>query len=413
MSMFTSRKPFYQSGRDFPTNKYPIQSVAVTGRFVHLYTSHIWLPEVAPATDMAGFAQVYVKTDKHLYYKYNGVTEVQLDGGSIPWTAIPSTIKPSVDNTYDIGGIGSPNYRWQTIYAMSASFGVATGTPPLLIASTTLCSNLNADLLDGYHVGTSGSDTGYLPYLNSGITWANLNAGYATTAAYAATTGDAVKKDGTTPLTDNWSAGNYVITAEGFRVYSSDAEIGASIYPFYTGYFNRIAGFTAIGSITPSVANTYACGNYISGLCAWSAVTAVLGDFYALYYHTITPYDDYDDLALLRKMRPRAGSKHLDIRDIPDIITGKAFRSDNLRHHHEVLDRQKIHRIGEAQKYLSGVDLDRAISSIEDEISTMRANPAIPDDSAINLAALSGLLIGAINQLVDRLELVETKVKWI
>lgn len=45
---------------------------------------------------------------------------------------------------------------------------VATGTAPLTVASTTLVSNLNADMVDGAHVGTSGSA---IPLLNAANTW--------------------------------------------------------------------------------------------------------------------------------------------------------------------------------------------------------------------------------------------------
>ena len=44
----------------------------------------------------------------------------------------------------------------------------ATGVAPFSISSTTVSTNLNADLLDGYHVGTSGST---IPLLNTINTW--------------------------------------------------------------------------------------------------------------------------------------------------------------------------------------------------------------------------------------------------
>lgn len=45
---------------------------------------------------------------------------------------------------------------------------VAQGTAPIGVTSTTVCTKLNADLLDGYHVGTSG---GTIPLLNAANTW--------------------------------------------------------------------------------------------------------------------------------------------------------------------------------------------------------------------------------------------------
>ncbi len=44
---------------------------------------------------------------------------------------------------------------------------VATGTAPLIVASTTLVTNLNADLLDGKHVGTSGNTVPLLDGTNN------------------------------------------------------------------------------------------------------------------------------------------------------------------------------------------------------------------------------------------------------
>lgn len=49
---------------------------------------------------------------------------------------------------------------------------LSSGTAPFSISSTTLCSNLNADLHDGYHAGTS---SGYIPVSN-GTVCTNLNA---------------------------------------------------------------------------------------------------------------------------------------------------------------------------------------------------------------------------------------------
>lgn len=52
------------------------------------------------------------------------------------------------------------------------SSGVATGTPPLVVASTTKVDNLNADLLDGYNVGNG---SGQIPVSN-GTVCTDLNA---------------------------------------------------------------------------------------------------------------------------------------------------------------------------------------------------------------------------------------------
>ncbi len=49
---------------------------------------------------------------------------------------------------------------------------VATGTAPISVSSTTTCSNLNADLLDGYHAGNA---SGNIPVSNGTVN-TNLNA---------------------------------------------------------------------------------------------------------------------------------------------------------------------------------------------------------------------------------------------
>jgi hypothetical protein len=54
------------------------------------------------------------------------------------------------------------------IRAQTFESDVATGTAPLVIASTTLVTNLNADLLDGKNTGTSGN---VIPLLDGANTW--------------------------------------------------------------------------------------------------------------------------------------------------------------------------------------------------------------------------------------------------
>lgn len=55
-------------------------------------------------------------------------------------------IAPSADNTLKLG---DTNYKWKTIYANQFKSGIVTGTAPLVVVSTTLNTNLNADLWDG------------------------------------------------------------------------------------------------------------------------------------------------------------------------------------------------------------------------------------------------------------------------
>lgn len=65
------------------------------------------------------------------------------------------SMRPRVhDNTY----LGSAGQRWRDVYSVLGNFSgqitssVANGTAPFVVASKTLVSNLNADLLDGKHL---------------------------------------------------------------------------------------------------------------------------------------------------------------------------------------------------------------------------------------------------------------------
>ena len=64
---------------------------------------------------------------------------------------------------------------------------IATGTAPLVVASTTNVTNLNADLLDGYHASTAASANTIVQRDGNGYIYAgyiNSNrANEATTAA--------------------------------------------------------------------------------------------------------------------------------------------------------------------------------------------------------------------------------------
>lgn len=77
------------------------------------------------------------------------LTNKTLSGGSIS-----SVTSLTVANNVDIG-----NYQLRAKQFFS---DVSTGTAPLVVASTTVVSNLNADQVDGYDVGTSDDDIPYL-----------------------------------------------------------------------------------------------------------------------------------------------------------------------------------------------------------------------------------------------------------
>ena len=75
----------------------------------------------------------------------------------------------------DVGiGLASPTSKLHVSGDIKASNQlislVATGTPPISVLSTSLVTNLNADLLDGKNTGTSGST---IPVLDANNTWSN------------------------------------------------------------------------------------------------------------------------------------------------------------------------------------------------------------------------------------------------
>ena len=62
----------------------------------------------------------------------------------------------SYNNQIELGNTAS---RWKSVAAGYFDSNVATGTAPIRVASTTLCTNLNADMVDGYDVA-EGDKTG-------------------------------------------------------------------------------------------------------------------------------------------------------------------------------------------------------------------------------------------------------------
>lgn len=139
--------------------------------------------------------------------------------------------------TITIGGItatgnldiGSYEFRAQTFQS-----DVTTGTKPFTVASTTLCDNLNADLLDGVHA------VSFLLADGTRALTGNWNAGAQITATQfngplvGNVTGDVtgtatgnLKPDGSVALTANWDVGNYQLTAQN---YISDVATGTQPY---------------------------------------------------------------------------------------------------------------------------------------------------------------------------------------
>lgn len=62
----------------------------------------------------------------------------------------------SYNNKIKLGNTAS---RWKSVAAGYFNSNIATGTAPIQVSSTTLCTNLNADMVDGYNV-SEGDKTG-------------------------------------------------------------------------------------------------------------------------------------------------------------------------------------------------------------------------------------------------------------
>lgn len=62
----------------------------------------------------------------------------------------------SYNNKIELGNTAS---RWKSVAAGYFNSNIATGTAPIQVSSTTLCTNLNADMIDGYDVA-EGDKTG-------------------------------------------------------------------------------------------------------------------------------------------------------------------------------------------------------------------------------------------------------------
>ena len=62
--------------------------------------------------------------------------------------AVNGHITPSATFTYDLGATSA---AWNRVYSNIFVSKIATGTQPFQCVSTTTCTNLNADMIDGYH----------------------------------------------------------------------------------------------------------------------------------------------------------------------------------------------------------------------------------------------------------------------
>lgn len=117
------------------------------------------------------------------------------DGGV---KALLSDISATVDT---LPGLSlANNWSNSNTFAKQVISTVGLGTAPLSVLSTTAVANLNVDMLDGYHLGTSG---GAIPRLDAANTWsgtqtlADIN--ITDSITFVKTAGKGIKIDTTSP----------------------------------------------------------------------------------------------------------------------------------------------------------------------------------------------------------------------
>ena len=76
----------------------------------------------------------------------------------------------SYNNKIELGNTAS---RWKSVAAGYFNSNIATGTAPIQVSSTTLCTNLNADMVDGYGVSEFNSNSISVKYSINSVNQAN------------------------------------------------------------------------------------------------------------------------------------------------------------------------------------------------------------------------------------------------
>ena len=166
----------------------------------------------------------------------------------------PTTTMDFTEAVYDTIQVGS-------ITASNAVFSVANGSAPFSVASNTVVSNLNADLLDGqhgtYYTGLSASAFGQA---NSAFNQANSAF---TQANVALTTGQSAFSQANTALTTGQSAFNQANSA--YTQANTALTIGQSAFgQANSGLLTANAAFTKANSIPALISTTVQTANYVA-----------------------------------------------------------------------------------------------------------------------------------------------------
>ena len=141
------------------------------------------------------FAEVFADAFYNVSGLQTNIMNMNGAGEKIIFTAAAGVTMPALTATsFIIGANTLTTTEWanldgqdQTVATTSSptfvrlTLSQAIGTSPFAITSTTVNTNLNADLLDGAHVGTSGAT---VPLCNTGNTWGEMQTFSATTDSF-------------------------------------------------------------------------------------------------------------------------------------------------------------------------------------------------------------------------------------
>jgi hypothetical protein len=177
------------------------------------------MPDRARAYAAAGRRNEFIQGTMSLQDK----TAVDIEGGTIDGTPIGGTVTAAgAFTTLDASGaiVGA-----STLEAVTLESTQATGTAPLTVASTTVVTNLNADLLDGESASAfQDADAGLSDLaglavtdgniiVGDGVNWVAESGATARTSLGAGTGDGDLLADGTIPLTAAWDVGAFGIRA--------------------------------------------------------------------------------------------------------------------------------------------------------------------------------------------------------
>lgn len=106
-------------------------------------------------TQSSGYLTTIGSTNTYFCHFYTTAPEYYFN----KTTVVKGNITPYVNANFDLG---RTDYYWNRVYANAFISKIATGTQPFQCVSTTTCTNLNADLLDGFHGSAESTANTYV-----------------------------------------------------------------------------------------------------------------------------------------------------------------------------------------------------------------------------------------------------------